>query len=90
MTTMLDSGDTRIYLLQTLRDRCVEALQPADDTPGHGFLRASNENERFCPRLSAFDQLQQQFQFRVADGERLRLLSLDMDRSYQAGQYAQQ
>jgi hypothetical protein len=152
VATMVDNGDTRTHLLQSLRDQRVEALQQVDDTLGHGFWKAGNESEFFnknlektvsdlvggitsdavsdalsgdpnrlaalearanaldttldkavempaeklrqraetlCPRLSALDQWQQQFQFRLADGERLQLLSSDMDSSHQARQYAQ-
>jgi hypothetical protein len=39
--------------------------------------------------LSQLDQLQQQFQFRLPDGERLKLLSSDMDSDNKASQYAQ-
>jgi hypothetical protein len=152
VATMVDNGDQRTHLLQTLRDRRVEALQQVDDTLGQGQWRAGDENEVFnqslektvsdlvggitgnavsdalsgdparlaelearanaldaaldkaveapaeklgqsaealCPHLSALNQLQQQFQFRLADGGRLQLLISDMDSSNQARQYAQ-
>ncbi|GLQ49159.1 DUF2884 family protein [Dyella flava] len=152
VATMVDNGDQRTHLLQTLRDRRVEALQQVDETLGRGLWKAGVESELFnqdlektvsdlvggitgdavsdalsgdpnrlaalearanaldatldkavetpaerlgqraealCPRLNALNQLQQQFQFRLADGGRLQLLSSDMDSSNQARQYAQ-
>ena len=152
VATMVDNGDHRTHLLQSLRDRRVEALQQVNDTLGRGLWKAGDDSELFnqdlektvsdlvggitgdavsdalsgdpnrlaalearanaldatldkaietpaeelgqraqalCPNLNALNQLQQQFQFRLADGGRLRLLSSDMDSSNQARQYAQ-
>jgi hypothetical protein len=78
-TTRLAALEARAKALDATLDKAVEA--PAE--------KLGQRAEALCPRLSALHQLQQQFQFRLADGERLQLLSTDMDSSNKASQYAQ-
>ena len=44
--------------------------------------------EALCPQFSELQQLQQQFQFRLPQGERLQLRTSDMDSDNKASQYA--
>jgi hypothetical protein len=78
-TTRLAALEARAHALNTTLDKAVEA--PAE--------KLDQRAEALCPRLSALHQLQQQFQFRLAGGERLQLLSTHMDSSNKASQYAQ-
>jgi predicted trehalose synthase len=81
------SGDSsRMASLQARANALDTTLSKAVQEPAE---KLGQRAEALCPRLSALDQLQQQFRFRLADGERLQLLSLDMDSSNKASQYAQ-
>jgi hypothetical protein len=81
------SGDSnRMASLQARTSSLENSLQKALTEPAKQLeLRA----EEVCPRLTDLDHLQQQFQFRLANGERLQLLSSDKDSLNKAGQYAQ-
>lgn len=78
-STKLASLQERTAALDATLDKAVN--QPAD--------KLAQRAEALCPQLSQLDQLQQHFQFRLSHGERLQLMTLDMDRSYKASQYAQ-
>jgi hypothetical protein len=81
------SGDSsRMASLQARANTLDATLHKAVQEPAE---KLSERAEALCPRLSALDQLQQQLRFRLSDGERLQLLSLDMDSSDKASQYAQ-
>lgn len=81
------SGDsTRFAALQARASALSNTLDKAIETPAE---KLGQRASALCPRLSSLNQLQQQFQFRLTDGERLQLLSTDMDSSNKASQYAQ-
>lgn len=71
--------EARVNALDTTLDKAVQ--EPAE--------KLGQRVEALCPRLSALDQLQQQFHFRLSDGGTLQLLFLDMDSTYKASHYAQ-
>jgi hypothetical protein len=70
----LASLEARTSSLETTLDKAVE--QPAN--------KLARRADALCPRLSQLEQLQEQFQFRLPDGERLKLLSPDTDRNDKA------
>ena len=81
------SGDsTRLAALEARAGALNATLDKAVEAPAE---KLGQRAEVLCPRLTELNQLQQQFQFRLADGERLQLLTIDMDRSNKASQYAQ-
>ncbi|MFC4528868.1 DUF2884 family protein [Dyella halodurans] len=67
----------------------VAALEARADSLDHTIDKEVNARadqlgkraDALCPRLHALDSLQQQFQFRLQDGSRLRLLSRERDNS---------
>lgn len=71
------SGDqAKVAALEARADSLDKSIDREIDA------RADHLSERakaLCPRLQALDQLQQQFQFRLADGSRLRLVKYDKD-----------
>ncbi|GLQ92673.1 DUF2884 family protein [Dyella acidisoli] len=81
------SGDsTRLAALQARTDALDATLDKAVNAPAD---KLGQRAEALCPHFSQLEQLQQQFQFRLPNGERLQLISQDMDRSDKASQYAQ-
>lgn len=78
-STKLAALQERTAALDATLDKAVNA--PAD--------KLEKRAKALCPQLSQLEQLQQQFQFRLAHGARLQLITPDMDRSYKASQYAQ-
>jgi hypothetical protein len=81
------SGDSaRLASLEARATALNATLEKAVETPAEKLGQRAGT---LCPRLHALNQLQQQFQFRLADGERLQLLSTDMDSPDKARQYAQ-
>jgi hypothetical protein len=81
------SGDPNRVAALEARAKALDAtLDKAVQEPAE---KLGERAEALCPRFSALDQLQQQFRFRLSGGGRLQLLSLDMDSSYKASQYAQ-
>jgi hypothetical protein len=81
------SGDsTRLAALQARASALNATLNQAVVLPA---AKLGQRAKTLCPRLNALNQLQQQFQFRLTDGERLQLLTTDMDSSNKASQYAQ-
>jgi hypothetical protein len=81
------SGDsTRLAALQARASALNATLDQAIELPA---TKLGQRAAALCPGLNALNQLQQQFQFRLADGERLQLLFTDMDSSNKASQYAQ-
>ena len=80
------SGDpAKLAALQARTDALDTTLNKAVDAPAE---KLSQRAQALCPTLSTLDQLQQQFEFRLADGGRLQLLSADMDSVNKASQYA--
>ncbi|MBE1159253.1 DUF2884 family protein [Dyella acidiphila] len=81
------SGDSnRLAALQARTNALDTTMEKAVDEPAE---KLGQRADALCPRLSALDHLQQQFRFRLADGGRLQLLSIDMDGNNKARQYAQ-
>ena len=81
------SGDSsRMASLQARTGSLENSLQKALAEPAQQLAQRAQE---VCPRLTDLDRLQQQFQFRLAHGERLQLLSSDTDSLDKARQYAQ-
>jgi cysteinyl-tRNA synthetase len=80
------SGDSsRMATLQARTSSLQNSLQKALTEPAKQLALRAQE---VCPRLTNLDHLQQQFQFRLANGERLQLLSSDTDSLDKARQYA--
>ncbi|GAB2587895.1 DUF2884 family protein [Dyella jejuensis] len=71
--------EARADSLDATIDKAIVA--PAD--------KLAQRAEALCPRFDALERLQQQFQFRLATGEHLQLLTPDMDHNHKASQYAQ-
>jgi hypothetical protein len=81
------SGDTsRLATLQEQSSSLGASLEKALKGPAWQLAQRAQE---VCPRLANLDRVQQQFQFRLAHGERLELLSPDMDSLDKASRYAQ-
>ncbi|MFC3650169.1 DUF2884 family protein [Dyella humi] len=80
------SGDsTRLAALQARTDALDTTLDKAVEAPAE---KLGQRAEALCPHFSQLQRLQQQFEFRLPNGERLQLISTDMDRSDKAS-YAQ-
>jgi hypothetical protein len=80
------SGDSsRLAALQARTDALDTTLDKAIDAPAD---RLGQRAEALCPHFSQLQQLQQQFQFRLPNGERLQLISPDTERTDKAS-YAQ-
>lgn len=80
------SGDSnRLAALQARTDALDTTLDKAVEQPAEELGQRA---EALCPHFSELQRLQQQFQFRLSNGERLQLISPDMDRSDKAS-YAQ-
>lgn len=80
------SGDSnRLAALQARTDALDTTLDKAVEAPAD---KLGQRAEALCPRFSQLQSLQQQFQFRLSNGERLQLISPDMDRTDKAS-YAQ-
>lgn len=80
------SGDSnRLASLQARTDALDASIDKAVDAPAEKLGRRAGA---LCPHLSHLQQLQQQFQFRLPDGERLQLIESNMDRTDKAS-YAQ-
>jgi hypothetical protein len=81
------SGDSdRVASLQARAGSLENSLQKALTEPARQLAQRAQE---VCPRLADLNHLQQQFQFRLANGERLQLLTSDTDSLDKARQYAQ-
>ena len=80
------SGDSnRLAALQARTNALDTTLEKAVDAPAD---KLGQRAEALCPHFSQLEHLQQQFQFRLPNGERLQLISPDMERSDKASQYA--
>ena len=80
------SGDSnRLASLQARTDALDASIDKAVDVPAE---KLGQRAEALCPHLSHLQQLQQQFQFRLPNGERLQLIDSNMDRTDKAS-YAQ-
>lgn len=80
------SGDSsRLAALQARTSALQATLGKAVNAPADELGQRA---EALCPHFSRLEQLQQQFQFRLPNGERLQLISQDMDRPDKAS-YAQ-
>lgn len=71
--------EARTSALDTTLDKAVEV--PAN--------KLEQRADALCPRLGELDQLQRQLQFRLPNGDRLKLLSSDTDSDNKTRQYAQ-
>lgn len=81
------SGDPSKWVELQARTQSLETtIQKAVDDPADKLSRSA---EALCPRLTELDRLQQQFEFRLANGERLQILSPDTESLNKAGRYAQ-
>lgn len=81
------SGDpNRLAALQARTDSLDTTLDKAIDAPAE---KLGERAQALCPQLGQLQQLQQQFQFRLAHGERLQLISTDKERNDKASEYAQ-
>ncbi|HUA81090.1 MAG TPA: DUF2884 family protein [Dyella sp.] len=81
------SGDpNRLAALKARTDSLDTTLDKAINAPAD---KLGERAQALCPQLGQLQQLQQQFQFRLANGERLQLISTDKERSDKASQYAQ-
>jgi len=80
------SGDsTRLASLQARTDALDASIDKAVNAPAE---KLGQRAEALCPRFTHLQQLQQQFQFRLPDGQRLQLIRFNMDRTDKAS-YAQ-
>ncbi|WP_233840928.1 DUF2884 family protein [Dyella sp. 2HG41-7] len=80
------SGDPhRLAALQARTDSLDTTLDKAINEPAD---KLSQRAQALCPQLGQLQQLEQQFQFRLANGERLQLISIDKERTDKASQYA--
>lgn len=82
----LSGNAGRMAALQARTSSLENSLQKALAEPAKQLAQRARE---VCPRLTDLDRLQQQFQFRLANGEQLQLLTSDMDSLDKARQYAQ-
>ena len=76
VTAALSGDQSKVAALEARADSLDKSIDREINT------RADHLSERakaLCPRLQALDQLQQQFQFRLADGSRLQLVTYDKD-----------
>ena len=81
------SGDSnRLAALQARTDTLDSTLDKAIDGPAE---KLGQRAEALCPGFSHLERLQRQFQFHLADGTSLQLISPDKDRSDKARQYAE-
>lgn len=76
MKATLSGDQRRIAALEARADSLDKALNREVEAR---VGRLDQRAQALCPRLSALEQLQQQFQFRLPDGSRLQLMSLDRD-----------
>lgn len=80
------SGDSnRLASLQARTDALDASIDKAVDAPAE---KLGERAEALCPHLGHLQQLQQQFQFHLPNGERLQLIDSNMDRTDKAS-YAQ-
>jgi hypothetical protein len=80
------SGDSnRLAALQARTDALDTTLDKAIDAPAD---KLGQRAEALCPHFSLLQRLQQQFQFRLPNGEHLQLISPDTERTDKAS-YAQ-
>ena len=82
----LSGNSNRLAALQARTDALATTLDKAVNAPAN---KLGQRAESLCPHFSQLEHLQQQFQFRLPNGERLQLISSDMERSDKASQYAQ-
>lgn len=72
VSAALSGDDSKVAALQARADTLDQTIDKEID----GRSDALNKRaEALCPRFSALDQLQQQFQFRLQDGSRLKLVT---------------
>ena len=82
----LSGNSNRLAALQARTNALDVTLDKAVNAPAD---KLGQRAEALCPHFSQLEHLQQQFQFRLPNGERLQLISPDMERSDKASQYAQ-
>lgn len=72
----LSGDESKVAALQARADSLEKTIDREVDARAD---RLGERAEALCPRLTALEQLQQQFQFRLGDGSRLQLLSRERD-----------
>jgi len=76
VTAALSGDQSKVAALEARADSLDKSIDKEIDARAD---RLSERAKALCPRLQALDQLQQQFQFRLADGSRLQLVTYDKD-----------
>lgn len=82
----LSNDPSKLAALEARTSALDTTIDKAVDVPAS---KLEQRADALCPRLGELDQLQQQFQFRLPNGERLKLLSTDTDSDNKASQYAE-
>jgi len=77
----LSNDPTRFAALEARTNALDTTIDKAVDGPAE---KLGERADALCPRFSHLQQLQQQFEFRLPGGERLQLISPDMERSDKA------
>lgn len=72
VSAALSGDDTRVAALQARADSLEQAIEQEVDARAD---RLGQRAQALCPRLTALERQQQQWQFRLGDGSRLQLLS---------------
>lgn len=72
----LTGDQSKVAALEARANSLDATIKKEVDSRAH---KLDARAEALCPRLQAMDQLQQQFQFRLADGSRLQLMTYDKD-----------
>jgi len=72
----LSGDEAKVAALEARADSLDKTIDREVDARAD---RLGERAEALCPRLTALEQLQQQFQFRLRDGSRLQLLSREPD-----------
>lgn len=72
VTAALSGDDSKVAALQARADTLDETIDKEIDGRSDALNRRA---DALCPRFSALEQLQQQFQFRLQDGSRLKLVT---------------
>jgi hypothetical protein len=78
----LSGDEAKVAALEARADSLDKTIDREVDARAD---RLGERAEALCPRLTALEQLQQQFQFRLGDGSRLQLLSREHDHGSESG-----
>jgi Protein of unknown function (DUF2884) len=82
----LSSDPSKLAVLEARTNALDTTINKAVDEPADKLAARA---DALCPQFSELQQLQRQFQFRLSTGERLQLLTSDMDSANKASQYAE-